>query len=90
MPNKMKNPEYYTNFTCPECKQSILTKVIDTRRKPDGRIMRRRQCKSCRAVFITYEQIADTEKINELRIKDLFKVAVKSLHEIHTLMQDKK
>ena len=86
----MKNPEYYTNFTCPECKQSILTKVIDTRRKPDGRIMRRRQCKSCRAVFTTFEQIANAAELHEHRIQELFKVAVKSLHEIHTLMQDKK
>jgi len=45
---------------CPSCGSEERQQVKETRRTPDGRIVRRRRCPRCREDFHTVEQLADT------------------------------
>ena len=62
---------------CPRCLKKSKTKVIDSRLQSNQVIRRRRQCKSCRHRFTTWES-----RMNLYSREDLLKKSQKELNKI--------
>jgi transposase-like protein len=84
--HKLRARDTIIGFVCPLCKEENTTRVIDSRRQPDGSIKRRRKCLRCAKNFETLEFIAAEKDLHRLKILELFRIVILSMQQIRILL----